>query len=401
MRQRVGNMILSTLCAGTGFGVVQAVAAPSPAGAASAASAAATASPTSIAGTVTVASSGAPLAGAEVTVWNTAGNIASGDGTGANFVGDTTSGADGTYSVGGLTSATNYFVCLDAINLDVSGPVQYQNQCYRNLPWGGPFPGGFGDIQFPTGMTLVPAGSSAVNVALVDSVSVSGTVTSQVGGVPLNGVGVYVFGKDGKLLSSQPTSNGSYSVPGATVSDAPYSVCFDGSTGTGGPSTAGYGSECYQNVPWVNGQAPAAGSTPVPAAGVPGGANQALPSNAAPGGISGQASEPILLGLATLHLSGVTVHVFNAADTIIGTAKTAANGTYAIGGLPASPSGYAVCFDASTAQGGITLGPFADQCFHGVPDPGGPHFPSSRSTLVPVASGKVTPGISAVFVPTL
>ena len=206
-----------------------------------------------------MASNGAGLAGVDVSIWNMSGNIAQGDGTAANFVIDVKTAAHGRYSASGLPpSATGYFVCFDATSISVNNAngVTYGDRCYQDLPWGGPFPGGFGNIQFPLAMTGVAVGSGGINAVLDDFSTTSGTVTAAVGGAPLSGVEAYVYGSNGVLLGSQPTFNGTYSVGLAPVSAAPYSVCFDGSAGTGGSSTTGYASQCYLNVPWNSGAPP-------------------------------------------------------------------------------------------------------------------------------------------------
>ena len=82
-------------------------------------------------------------------------------------------------------------------------------------------------------------------------------------------------------------------------------------------------------------------------------------SLAAAGAVSGTVTDT-----AAHPLVGVEVEVFNAGLTQIGTAYTAANGTYTVGGLAAGT--YDVCFDGTTATGGSSTTGYLDQCYNDV-----------------------------------
>ena len=92
--------------------------------------------------------------------------------------------------------------------------------------------------------------------------------------------------------------------------------------------------------------------------------------------------------VAILTSSGMIKYVYTRAD-----------GTYLATGLPASSTGYSVCFDT----GGVSHTPpitLERQCYKGVPWSNygsGPPVPPSGTTPVPVSSGQTALGIDAVL----
>src|SRR6185312_11807876 len=69
----------------------------------------------------------------------------------------------------------------------------------------------------------------------------------------LENVDVQVFKADGDFVGEGFTGpGGTYTVSGL-ASATGYRVCFRGSDADGGPSAAGYLDECYDNIPWTNG----------------------------------------------------------------------------------------------------------------------------------------------------
>ena len=203
-----------------------------------------------VSGTVDDASSH-PLDGVAVEVYSTSGTE----------VGGATTGSNGTYSVIGLTTGT-YDVCFSVSSYSEptggSSTTGYLDQCYNNVTWNG--------SSSPSGATAVQvtAGSSktGVNAALAAAGAVSGTV-DDASSHPLDGVAVEVYSTSGTEVGSATTgSNGTYSVIGLTTGT--YDVCFSASVyepPTGGSSTTGYGSQCYNGATWDGSSSDISGAT--------------------------------------------------------------------------------------------------------------------------------------------
>ena len=219
------------------------------------------------------------------------------------LVGDTTTGSNGTYSVIGLTTGT-YDVCFSTSSYGEptggSSTTGYLDQCYNNITWNG--------NSSPSGATAVQvtAGSSknGVNAALAAAGAVAGTV-DDASSHPLDGVGVEVYSTSGTAVGSATTgSNGTYAVIGLVTGT--YDVCFSVSVyepPTGGSSTTGYGSQCYNDVTWDGSASDISGAT---AAHVTAGATTASINAALPNGgvITGTVDD------ASAHpLDGVTVEL--------------------------------------------------------------------------------------------
>jgi hypothetical protein len=120
-------------------------------------SVAAAATTGSISGTVTLAGTTHPVAGVAVEIVN-----------GQDIVATATTTATGAYLVEGVpASAAGYLVCFDAVGIG-SPQLPYEDQCYNNLFWGGPFPDPFGMVQYPEGTTPVVVRSDE-NTARIDA----------------------------------------------------------------------------------------------------------------------------------------------------------------------------------------------------------------------------------------
>jgi hypothetical protein len=336
-----------------------------------------------ISGTVTAATGGAGVASVTVEIFASNGNL----------VKNTSTAANGTYKVIGLTpSATGYTVCFDASNATGgSSTTGYASQCYKSVPW-------TGRGAPPAGTTPVPvaagATASAISAALTDDGAVSGTVTAAVGGAGVAGVTVDVidvFNGDAVVRSTSTGSNGTYKVIGLTPSTAGYAVCFDASFASGGSSTTGYASQCYKNLSWAGSGAPPAGTTaiPVAAGATVSGVNAALTDD---GGVSGTVTAAS--GGGDLRL--VIVDIFDPNGNFVTSTSTSGTGTYDVTGLTPSAAGYTICFDARDASGGSSTTGYSSQCYNGVPWPGGFTVPGG-TTPVPVTAGATASGINAAL----
>jgi hypothetical protein len=77
---------------------------------------------------------------------------------------------------------------------------------------------------------------------------------------------VQVFTSNGDPAAQATTGvDGTYIATGLTASVTGYTVCFDGTSASGGTSATGYQSRCYLNVSWdASTYAPASGARLVP-----------------------------------------------------------------------------------------------------------------------------------------
>jgi hypothetical protein len=337
-----------------------------------------------ISGTVTAATGGAGLGNVTVDVIDpSTGNEKS-----------AVTGSSGTYSVTGLLpSSTGYDVCFDAQSATGGSSLGgYGDQCYNNVAWDGTTTVGLTGVTAVT--TTAGATHSGVNASLPSMSGISGTVTAATGGAGVGQVNVQILDpSSGTIVGSAVTaSGGAYSVKSLPPSSTGYDVCFDASSATGGSSTTGYLSQCYQNQAWGGGYAPVpSGALPVTttAGGNHTGVNAALQTA---GAISGTVTAATGGGA----LSGANVYAFDpSTQMVVGSVSTDSSGAYTISGLPASTSGYDVCFDVSQASGGSSALGYASQCYANTPWNGGQSQLPSGATLVAVTAGSTHSGINA------
>lgn len=290
----------------------------------------------------------------------------------------------GHYLLPGLTpSSTGYVVCFDASNAR-GGPSAggYLDQCYVDQPWTG-----FFDV-LPDGTTAVPvrAGhtASGVDASLDPAAKFSGTVTAGPDGAGLREVNVLAIvpGDQGYQVSGSTytAADGSYSLVVPPAADG-YYLCFGTDLAEGGSSQTGYEAQCYDDQPWADdvGFAPSPGAMQLPApAGTDTRADAALDSAA---GISGTVTAVTGGG----KLKGVEVYVLN--GNYVAQATTGAHGAYSVTGLPASATGYDVCFEASAATGGSSSGGYFDECYDNARWDGDPDNLPGGVDLVPTTAG--------------
>jgi Carboxypeptidase regulatory-like domain len=341
-----------------------------------------------ISGTVTAAAGGARLSDVRVQVFTGSGGDA----------GSAVTGADGTYRVTGLPTATpGYRVCFDASSATGgSSHLGYASQCYRNVPWDINVPG---DEDSPApGAAPVPVTAGrlapAVDAALGAAGGISGTVTAAAGGARLNGVIVDVYTSSGDYEGSATTWDGTYQVTGLDPAAPGYRVCFDAGRAAVGSSHLGYASQCYRNVPWDEHSQAAA--TPVPVT-----AGRLTPAVDAALGAAGGISGTVTAAAGGARLSGVHVNVFTSSGYYAGSADTGADGTYQVSRLNPAAPGYRVCFDASNATGGSSSAGYLSQCYRNVPwdinVPPEDYGPAPGAAPVPVTAGRLTPAVDAAL----
>jgi len=304
------------------------------------------------------------------------------DGTAA---GTATTAADGTYTITDVDPGS-YDVCFDAAAA-TGGPstTGYADQCWDGATWDG-VPGDLtgGTPVAVTGGSTTPG----VDASLVAGGAVTGAVTDT-SSDPLDGVDVEVLDAGGSELGSATTAaDGTYTVDGLAAGHV--DVCFDGSSATGGTSTTGYLDQCWDDVAWDGVPGDRTGGTSVPVAG--GGATPDIDASLAAGGtISGTVTDT-----SSDPLDGAGVQVFDDTGTELGTATTASNGTYTVAGLATGT--YDVCFDGSTATGGISTTGYLDQCYGGAAGGGQSFADFFGLTGVPVTVGSAATGIGASLI---
>ena len=248
-----------------------------------------------------------------------AGVVVSADGSfGAQQV---TTGADGTYTITGL-SADTYYVCFDTTNASGASATGYESSCWQNVPL--PPTGICQCDETPVPVTTGQA-VTGISPTLQAGGAIAGTV-SDAQGNPLAGAPVYADmgpGSPPSLVARTVTAaDGTYHLLGLFPSTQ-YTVCVGGFAATGGYSTTGYIDECFGSVQ-AQGTWPA--GTPdffaVTAATTHAGTDITLP---AAGRISGVVDDPTGKPLA-----GVTVTAEATDGSAIATASTDANGAYTV-----------------------------------------------------------------------
>lgn len=189
-------------------------------------------------------SSGAPLAG--VKVWANSWS--------AGASGQATTGADGMFTVSGL-SAGNYDVCFDPEGATGgSSSTGYRDTCWLDVDsTDGPSSSDLTYVAVTDGDVV-----SGVVQALPSTGAMSGTVTDR-NGTPLAGAEVAAIREDGAPSNSHvrttTDADGHYVIdrlrPGAT-----YTACVSGKGVTGGLSEVGYLEQCYGAIGTQSGWKP-------------------------------------------------------------------------------------------------------------------------------------------------
>ena len=323
-----------------------------------------------------VTAGGLPLGNVHVTVAG-----------GASGVFTTNTAADGTYSVPGLYPGTSvYWVCFDPSQATGGTSTSgYEGQCYNGKYWDT----SLGDVPTTVTHLSVTAGAttSGINASLVNAGGLSGTVTS--GGQPVGDVTVLVYSvASGYLATGYSTvttaSNGTYTVKGLKPGVLQYRVCFDTTVASGGPSSTGYTDQCWNNKPWDGFSSPTSTKVTVTGSALTPGINASLT-------VGGQITGHVTSAAGGTAVGNVNVYVVPISDLSVSTgfasAVTAADGSYTVKRLPASSTGYAVCFDPSAATGGGSTTGYLDQCANNQAWGGQfGNFPAGL-TAVPVTGG--------------
>lgn len=295
-----------------------------------------------ITGTVTDASTHAPLANIEIDVFDASGSFCS------DFFnqcgGFALTASDGSYSVTGLPSGT-YFVEY------VANGQNYITQYYNGKP--------SEQTADPVGVT---AGSTTANInsGLAPGGQIAGVVTDSAG-TPLPGVEVEALDSSGDFITAASTgADGTYTLRG--LKTASYRVEFF-------PGNQ-YVSEYY------NGASTLTAATPVPvtAGSTDSGINAALPPASAGGRISGA----VTATSTGLPVSGVSVTIYDSGGNVVTGTSTGSDGSYT--SPPLLGGSYKVGFSTSVS--------LAFQYFNG-------QSTLTAANAVAVAPGANTPGVNA------
>jgi 5-hydroxyisourate hydrolase-like protein (transthyretin family) len=252
-----------------------------------------------ITGTVTDAGTGAPLSGVSVSVYNSSGSS----------MGSVSTNTSGVYTTSGLPAGTYY--------VRTSNYLGFLDELYNNLPC----PGGRCTVTSGTGVGVTAgATTGGINFGLATGGRISGTVTDATTGAPLQNVEVDIY-----------NSSGSYVTYGYTDASGVYA------SGTGLPTgtyylrtynSQGYLDELYNNILCASSCTITSGTgVSVTIGATTSGVNFGL---AMGGNITGAVWD----AATGAPLSGVTVNVYNASGSSMGSVSTNTSGVYSRNGLP-------------------------------------------------------------------
>jgi 5-hydroxyisourate hydrolase-like protein (transthyretin family) len=260
-----------------------------------------------ITGTVTDASTDAPLKAVTVSLYN----------SGDSLLTTTTTAADGTYSFSSLATGT-YEVGFDS-------PANYAPQFYK----------GKSTLASATPISVTSGSTTAdIDAAMAAGGQVKGTVTDGITHAAVSQVEVDAFDSSGTfLLSTLTAGDGTYTLSGLATGS--YKIRFV-------PTSGGYVAQFYNNKPDVA----SADSVSVTAGATTSGINAGVAVTT--GHISGKVTD------AATHTpqANVEVDVYSSGGSLIAIAHTAGDGTYTTGNVTAgtvevgfvSPAGFAPQF---------------------------------------------------------
>ncbi|HEX8305197.1 MAG TPA: carboxypeptidase regulatory-like domain-containing protein [Jatrophihabitans sp.] len=221
-----------------------------------------------------------------------------------------------------------------------------------------------------------PSTLTALTLTINDQTGVKGVLTDKQGG-PIAETWVIVRLNGAYAGSTTPGSDGSWRI--TNLAPGTYTVCYETTPSTHGPSPTGYLSGCYRQQPFL---LDGSGGTPITvrAGKMTTGIRDYLP---VAGAFSGRFTDPSGAGIGNVHVYIIEVALQHASEV-----TSAADGSYTYPSLPAG--NYYVCFSAGRATGASSAG-YVDECYDNqVPWSGG-------GTAVPVSLGHTTTGINATL----
>ncbi|WP_259312502.1 carboxypeptidase regulatory-like domain-containing protein [Capillimicrobium parvum] len=243
--------------------------------------------------------SGARAAGVTVTAYTTAGATA----------GTATSAADGTYRIDGL-AAGSY-----KVGFAPAASSRFLPEYYRDRT----------TLAFADAVKVTAGKATSVTGSLPERGAFTGKVTAKSGGKAIAGAIVTAFTPSGDVAgSATANSSGVYTVDG--LAPGSYKLRF------AGPAASTFVAEYYHDRATL-----ATALTLSISSGRTSTISEALDAPPPPGRLSGYVRSD-----TGERLAGATVTAYSATGESAGTATTAADGTYAIDGLPAGP--YKVSF---------------------------------------------------------
>jgi hypothetical protein len=303
----------------------------------------------SITGTVTVSGTQNGIQGINVGLFDQ-------NGMWVPLNGNVMTGADGSYTIGGLVSGT-YKVCFNA------GSTSYIAKCYDNLAWD---PWNATPIQVTAG-----AATAGVDAALTAGGTVTGQVTNATGGIQW--VNVQLRDTSGNWVANVPGAstdqNGNYVLGGVPAGS--YKVFFDG-------ANAGYIGRWYDGAAGAADQGSATTLT-IAAGETKSSIGAVLPQG---GSIAGTVSD----SATSTPIAGINVQVYDGSGMWVPNvqgANTDGSGNYTIGGLPDGT--YKVCFSSGSTN-------YLAKCYDNLPaDP-------ANATPITIAGGNNVTGKNITLV---
>lgn len=226
--------------------------------------------------------------------------------------------------------------------------------------------------------------TSGIDGYVRPAATISGTLTSVSGGVPLPFTTLRAYLGSTEVANGSTDGAGQYTIGGLAPSSTGYAVCVSGNFVSGGPSTTGYLGRCYTTAGWDGVHVPST-ATRVPLAAGAHAVSIDIAVKSA-GAISGRVTSGGGAGL-----SGVNVSLHNRGTGQNTGAYTDPTGHYTAVGL--TTGHYTVCFNPQYSSQGATG--FRPRCYQNVPWDGGAY--PATATSVSATLGATHTGVNATL----
>ena len=279
-----------------------------------------------VAGKVTSAATGDGVRGALVSVYSAKGRV----------LGSAFTRATGRYRITALPAATGDHVCVKPLNR--APKPSFHGLCWKHAAWnGGTLPSRAAPVKVRASATHTGVDLHLRPWAVDATASISGTVTQQSDGTPVEGAFVYLFHNGTKITDKPTNAAGQYTFSNLGAGSG-WTICVQAfRVSSPIPPDTGFAARCYGDVPWNGLDLPDAATT------------FALTSGQSLTGIDVALHPAGEIDGTTFALDGITpvsgaiVDIYTTAGDLVTFDYTSGDGSYRVKEL--IPGDYVVCFD--------------------------------------------------------